>query len=264
MLAHDGGFLYEPTERDGLLGALRRAADDRGRLDAMGQRNLAKNRQDDWPTIGGWTLAVYRACLSAATWSTTGGFNGYGRSKADRSANAAATSLAYVRPTTLKLSRSTRALARATVVAPSGASSTRDRPDAISPGKEQPEYETGEREQRVGDAVGRERRRDTEDGPEQRHRGHGLEQHPRCAHPGLRVSESPLARDERQQQLSIPPQFRKVERGPAAGRFDEDWAKAASASAASAVATRLSLDCSIGARLDFREDDSPDRRLRSH
>ena len=63
MVSADDGLLYDPDDGDGLLEALRRAVDDRDRLDAIGVRHAAHVQHHDWPAIARSTLAVYDECI---------------------------------------------------------------------------------------------------------------------------------------------------------------------------------------------------------
>ena len=59
MTTEAGGFLYDPTDPDALLTAMRAAVDARDRLDAIGRANLVRMRRVDWQTIASQTLAAY-------------------------------------------------------------------------------------------------------------------------------------------------------------------------------------------------------------
>ncbi len=64
MVGEDGGFLYDPSQSDGLVSALRAALDARDRLAATGQSNAVRMRSDDWHTLARQTLAVYDEAAS--------------------------------------------------------------------------------------------------------------------------------------------------------------------------------------------------------
>ena len=63
MMAAEDTLLYDPTDPDALVLALRRAFDARDRLDAIGARHAAHVRGLDWGTIARATLAVYDECI---------------------------------------------------------------------------------------------------------------------------------------------------------------------------------------------------------
>lgn len=59
MVTPAGGFLYDASQPQGLLWALRDAVDARHRLEAIGAANQVRMRRHDWDTVARQTLAIY-------------------------------------------------------------------------------------------------------------------------------------------------------------------------------------------------------------
>jgi len=64
VLDNIGSFLYDPTEKDGLLNALRKAMNSRGKVREMGHHNLKLAKQLSWRDIALTTYKVYKRCLN--------------------------------------------------------------------------------------------------------------------------------------------------------------------------------------------------------
>jgi len=62
ILDSSGAFLYDPSERDGLLNAMRRAMASRARIGEMGSYNLGLAKKLDWRNIAYSTYEVYKRC----------------------------------------------------------------------------------------------------------------------------------------------------------------------------------------------------------
>lgn len=62
-LGEQGGILYNPNQADGLLGALKQAFANPGRLADQGRANLQSARDWTWREAAAQTAAVYRRCL---------------------------------------------------------------------------------------------------------------------------------------------------------------------------------------------------------
>lgn len=58
-LGDSGGFLYDPTQENGLLQAMNFASKNKDQLIEMGQRNYNQSKEWDWNTIAEKTFQVY-------------------------------------------------------------------------------------------------------------------------------------------------------------------------------------------------------------
>ena len=59
LLNENSAFLYNPQEKNGLLKALQKAIDSKGKLKDLGQNNLKSIRKFDWNTIARSTKKIY-------------------------------------------------------------------------------------------------------------------------------------------------------------------------------------------------------------
>lgn len=59
LIGSEGGYLYDPEDPEGLGAALRKAIDDRDRLQEMGRRNRKAAQRLDWDRIAERTRGVY-------------------------------------------------------------------------------------------------------------------------------------------------------------------------------------------------------------
>jgi glycosyltransferase involved in cell wall biosynthesis len=63
VLNDAGAFLYEPTEKGGLLWAMKCAIERKDNLRSMGKHNKKLAEQWDWNNVAEMTLEVYQRCL---------------------------------------------------------------------------------------------------------------------------------------------------------------------------------------------------------
>jgi len=66
LIGSSGGYLYDPTEPEGLSTALREAIDNRDRLQAMGRRNREATEEFDWSRVAERTRDVYKLELEGS------------------------------------------------------------------------------------------------------------------------------------------------------------------------------------------------------
>jgi glycosyltransferase involved in cell wall biosynthesis len=59
IIGDSGGFLYDPTQEDGLLQAMDCASKNKKQLADMGQHNLNRSKEWDWDTITEKTFQIY-------------------------------------------------------------------------------------------------------------------------------------------------------------------------------------------------------------